>query len=471
MVPELAKELGKRFAAAGYQLHLVGGWVRDALLGRPSAPHDDLDFATDARPEQVLELALGWAREVWEVGIDFGTVGLRRDDVRCEVTTYRAEVYDRFSRKPDVSYGESLADDLQRRDFTVNAMAVSVPELLFTDPYGGLADLAAGRLRTPASPARSFGDDPLRMLRAARFVAQLGLAPDDELIAAMTDLAPRLAIVASERIRDELTKTLLAPDPVAGLELLVDTGVAEIVLPELPALRLSIDEHHQHKDVYRHSLTVLEQAIALEGRLPGGGPDLITRLAALLHDIGKPVTKELLPRGKVSFKGHDIIGAKMTRRRLRALCFPKDTVAAVADLVALHLRFHGYGDSEWTDAAVRRYVTDAGDQLERLHVLTRSDCTTRNQRKATALALAYDALEARIARLAQQEDLRRIRPQLDGNQIMELLGVPPGPLVGEAYQHLLALRMEAGLLDEAAVTAELRRWATERGLNAGPNQD
>jgi poly(A) polymerase len=462
-VPALAVELGERFAAAGHPLHLVGGSVRDLLLGR-HAQTPDLDFTTDARPEQVQALARGWAQETWDVGIEFGTVGLARGGVRCEVTTYRSEHYDPASRNPQVSFGESLEGDLLRRDFTVNAMAVSVPELVFVDPFGGLRDLLDAVLRTPAPAVESFGDDPLRMMRAARFVATLGLRPTNEVLAAMAELGDRLLIVAPERLRDELIKTLLGPDPVTGLELLVDTGLADHVLPELPALKLSIDEHAQHKDVYAHTLRVLEQAIALESRLPGGGPDLVLRLAALLHDIGKPATKKVMAPGKVSFHKHEMVGARMARTRLKALRFPKDTVSAVTELVALHLRFHGYGEGSWTDSAVRRYVTDAGPQLERLHVLTRSDCTTRNQRKAARLAAAYDALEERISRLQEQEDLRAIRPELDGIAIMAVLGIPPGPLVGQAYAYLLEIRLDRGLLGRAGVEQELRRWAAARDL-------
>lgn len=461
--PPLAVELGELFAAAGFALHLVGGSVRDLILDR-GGNTPDLDFTTDAHPDQVLALTTGWAQETWEAGIAFGTVGLLRHGVRLEVTTYRAEAYDPASRNPQVRYGTELAEDLRRRDFTVNAMALTVPALLFLDPFGGLADLAAGVLRTPGAARDSLSDDPLRMLRAARFAASLGLRPAPELLAAIPELADRLAIVSAERIRDELTKTLLAPDPLTGLELLVDTGLAARVLPELPALKLSIDEHAQHKDVYAHSLRVLEQAIAGESRLPGGGPDLVLRLAALLHDIGKPATKAVLPGGKVSFHKHELVGARLARNRLAALRFPKETVAAVSQLITLHLRFHGYGEGAWTDSAVRRYVTDAGDQLDRLHVLTRSDCTTRNQRKAARLAAAYDALEERIGRLAEQEDLKAIRPELDGNQIMALLGLRPGPLVGRAYRHLLDIRLDQGLIGVQAAEAELRRWAAEQGL-------
>ena len=469
-VSPVAVELGRRFADAGHALHLVGGSVRDALLGRLG---DDLDLTTDARPEQVLELVSGWADATWETGIAFGTVGVQKAGYRLEITTYRAEQYRPDSRNPEVRYGDSLVDDLVRRDFTVNAMAVALPDWkaadAFVDPHGGLDDLAAGVLRTPGRPEDSFGDDPLRMLRAARFAAQLGFAVAPEVVAAMRDMAGRLAIVSAERVRDELTKLLLGAHPRAGLELLVDTGLADEVLPELPALRLEIDEHHQHKDVYEHSLRVLERAIALEPGLGDGGPDLVLRLAALLHDVGKPRTRRKQPGGGVSFHHHEVVGAKMVAKRLTALRYPKDVVEAVRLLTELHLRFHGYGDGRdgrpgWTDSAVRRYVTDAGPQLERLHRLVRSDCTTRNRRRAAALSAAYDSLEARIAALREKEELDRIRPDLDGDQIMAVLGVGPSRLVGEARRHLLELRMEHGPLGEQRAEAELRAWAAERGL-------
>lgn len=464
-VPQVATELGQRFAAHGFELALVGGSVRDLILGR-AGTSPDLDFATNARPEQVQVVTRGWAQELWDVGIAFGTIGAMRDGMRCEITTYRAEAYDRTSRNPQVRYGESLADDLARRDFSVNAMAIcltSPDQLLFVDPHRGLRDLAAGVLRTPGLAAASFTDDPLRMLRAARFVATLGLLPVPDVVAAMEEFAARLQIVAPERIRDEFVKLILGPDPVMGLELLVDTGLAEFMLPELPAMKLSIDEHHQHKDVYVHSLTVLQQALELEDRLPDGGPDLIVRLAALLHDIGKPSTKRAMAGGKVSFHKHELVGARMARARLKALRFPKDVVGPVCDLIALHLRFHGYGEGAWTDSAVRRYVFDAGDQLERLHVLTRSDCTTRNRKKAARLAATYDALEERITRLADEEGRKAVRPDLDGNEIMAILGLAPGPAVGRAYAHMLEVRLDRGPLTREAAEAELRRWAAEEG--------
>ena len=459
MIPlrPLLEDLGSRFARAGHRLALVGGPVRDALLGRDSL---DLDFTTDARPEQTVPLLRSWGDSYWEIGREFGTIGARKGEHVVEVTTFRSDSYDVASRKPEVQFGDTLEGDLLRRDFTVNAMALELPALTFVDPHGGLTDLAAGRLRTPGTPELSFGDDPLRMMRAARFAAQLGFTPVPEAIAAMTAMAERISIVSAERVRAELEKLLLAADPRAGLELLVNTGLAAIVLPELPALKLEIDEHHRHKDVYEHSLIVLEQAIALEdgpdGPVPG--PDLVLRLAALLHDIGKPKTRRFEPGGGVSFHHHEVVGAKLARNRLRALRFPKDVVEEVATLVELHLRFHGYGTGEWTDAAVRRYVADAGPLLPRLHALTRSDCTTRNKRKAAALSRSYDDLEARIARLREQEELDAIRPDLDGNAIMQLLGVPPGPVVGRAWKHLKEVRMEQGPLSREAAEAELLAW-------------
>jgi len=457
-VPPVAQELADLFGAAGHRLYLVGGTVRDALLGRPET---DLDFTTDARPDAVLALVDGWASAVWDTGIAFGTVGLRRRGVTMEITTFRSDAYDRVSRNPVVAYGDTIEEDLQRRDFSVNAMAVELTgeRRAFVDPFGGLAALASGVLDTPATPEESFADDPLRMLRAARFVAQLGFTPAPRVVAAMTAMAAELGRITAERVQVELSKLIMGAHPRRGLELLVDTGLAEVVLPEVPAMRLAIDEHMQHKDVYTHSLVVLEQAIAHES----DGPDLVLRLAALLHDIGKPDTRRREPDGRVSFHHHEVVGAKLVRKRLRALRYPKVIVDEVAQLVFLHLRFHGYGGGEWTDSAVRRYVTDAGPLLERLHKLVRSDCTTRNKRRAAALQRTYDDLESRIAALRAQEELDAIRPDLDGNAIMELLGIGPGPLVGQAYKHLLGLRMERGPLSREDAEAELRRWAAEHG--------
>lgn len=455
-LPDVVRELAERFSGAGHRLALVGGPVRDAALGRTSP---DLDFTTDARPVQTEQILRAWGEACWDIGKAYGTIGARRGDVIVEVTTYRSESYDPASRKPDVRYGDTLEDDLSRRDFTVNAMAVDLATLSFVDPHHGLRDLAEGWLRTPGTPEQSFGDDPLRMMRAARFSAQLGLDVDAPVQAAMTAMADRIAIVAAERVRGELEKLLLAPRPRRGLELLVETGIADHVLPELPALKLEIDEHHRHKDVYEHSLTVLDQAIALED----GGPDLVLRLAALLHDVGKPATRRFEPGGGVSFHHHEVVGAKIARKRLQALRFDKETTAQVTKLIGLHLRFHGYGDGHWTDSAVRRYVADAGDQLQRLHQLTRSDCTTRNQRKATRLSAAYDDLEARIAALQAQEELDAVRPDLDGNAIMELLGLSPGPEVGRAWSYLKELRLDRGPLPREQAEAELLAWWRAQG--------
>jgi poly(A) polymerase len=447
--------LGERFAEAGHQLALVGGPVRDAMLGRQ---HNDLDFTTSARPEQTEALLKGWADAIWDMGRAFGTIGCRKGEWQVEITTYRSEAYDPSSRKPSVDFGDTLAGDLGRRDFTVNAMAVLVPGRRLEDPYGGVVDLAHRVLRTPGRPEDSFSDDPLRMMRAARFAAQLGFDVDPAVVEAMTAMAGRIEIISAERVRDELVKLVCAPYPRLGLRLLVDTGLAALVLPELPALALERDEHHRHKDVYEHTLTVLEQAVDLEPRLPGGGPDFVTRFAALMHDVGKPRTRRFLDDGTVTFHHHDVVGAKMTRKRMKALRFSNDEIDAVAKLVELHLRFHGYGTGEWTDSAVRRYVRDAGDQLERLHVVTRADCTTRNQRKADRLRRTYDDLEARIARLSEQEELDSLRPDLDGNQIMEILGIGPGREVGAAYRYLLELRMDRGPMSEEDARAALLEW-------------
>jgi poly(A) polymerase len=450
--------LAARFAEAGHELALVGGPVRDIMLGRPGVMND-LDLTTDARPERIEELVSGWADHVWDVGMRFGTVGARKGDRHLEITTYRRESYDPDSRKPEVTFGDTLAGDLARRDFTVNAMAVRLPTLEFVDLHDGMADLAAGILRTPITPEESFGDDPLRMMRAARFVSQLGFTIDDPVLTAMTAMAPRLEIVSAERIRDELSKLLLSARPRLGLAVLVETGLADYVLPELPGLKLEIDEHHRHKDVYEHSLTVMEQAMDLEtSHQPTTEPDLVLRLAALLHDIGKPKTRRFEKDGGVSFHHHEVVGARMVRKRLTALRYPNDVVDDVAQLTELHLRFHGYGSGEWTDSAVRRYVRDAGEQLTRLHKLTRADSTTRNRKRAEALQRAYDSLEQRIAQLSEQEELAAIRPDLDGNQIMEILGIPPGREVGAAYNHLLELRLDRGPLGPDEAERELRAW-------------
>ena len=456
-IPALADALGRRFAQAGHRLHLVGGPVRDALLGRTSG---DLDFTTDARPEEILAVVRPWAEAVWEIGIAYGTVGATKQGMPLEITTYRADLYDGATRNPTVTFGDSLEGDLVRRDFTVNAMAVSVPEHVFADPFGGLAQLEAKVIDTPGRPEDSFGDDPLRMLRACRFAAQLGFTVADRVRVAMSVMSEQITRITAERVQAELVKLLLSDNPRAGLTLLVDTGLAAHVLPELPALQLERDEHHQHKDVYEHSLTVLEQAIALEN----DGPDLTLRLAALLHDVGKPATRKFEPAGGVSFHSHEVVGAKLVRQRLRALRFPKQTIDEVSDLTFLHLRFHGYGSGKWTDSAVRRYVTDAGPLLHRLNCLVRADCTTRNRRRQLALQRSYDDLEQRIAELLAAEDLARVRPDLDGNAIMELLRVPPGPVVGKAWKFLKELRLERGPMSRDEAEAALYIWARDQGL-------
>ncbi|MEB3064111.1 CCA tRNA nucleotidyltransferase [[Mycobacterium] zoologicum] len=456
---EVLRDLGAMFDGAGHQLYLVGGSVRDALLGRPSP---DLDFTTDAHPDAVQRILRGRATALWDTGIDFGTIGAEVAGQRVEITTFRADQYDRVSRNPLVQFGDSLEADLVRRDFTANAMAVRItPDGPgeFLDPMGGLAALRAGVLDTPTAPQDSFGDDPLRMLRAARFVAQLGFAVAPRVRAAIEDMAGELARITAERVAAELDKTLLGADPVAGIDLMVSTGMGEVVLPEVGGMRMAIDEHHQHKDVYQHSLTVLRQAIDLES----DGPDLVLRWAALLHDIGKPATRRHEADGGVSFHHHEVVGAKMTRKRMRALRYSKQMVDDVSQLVYLHLRFHGYGDGKWTDSAVRRYVTDAGPLLPRLHKLVRADCTTRNKRRAARLQASYDQLEERIAVLAAQEDLQRVRPDLDGNEIMALLGIPAGPQVGRAWGYLKELRLERGPLTREEATAELLAWWRNQG--------
>ena len=459
----LASSLAQSFAAQGFRLALVGGPVRDALLGRLG---NDLDFTTDARPEVTKKILQGWAENVWDTGIEFGTVAGKRGDTTVEVTTYRTESYDPDSRKPEVEYGDSIEGDLSRRDFTVNSMALELttktPE--FIDPFNGLEDLAKRVLRTPVKAENSFSDDPLRMMRAARFASQLDFEIAPDVLQAIKDMAGRISIISAERIRDEFTKMLMSKNPRTGITILVETGLAEIVLPEIPKLRLEIDEHHHHKDVYEHSITVLEQAISHEDRL--GGPNLIIRLAALLHDIGKPKTRNLIPGGGVSFHHHEIVGARLTKSRLKALRFDGDTIEQVETLVALHLRFHGYGDGEWTDSAVRRYVRDAGDLLVHLHVLTRADCTTRNAKKAERLAKTYDGLEARIAKLMEEEELSRIRPDLDGAQVMKLLNIKPSAAVGKALDFLLELRLEHGPLGEERATEELLNWWSKENPTA-----
>lgn len=455
----MVDELGHRFADAGHEIALVGGPVRDILLGRGSK---DLDFTTSAHPDVIERLLSGWADHVWDIGKAFGTIGSRKGEWVLEVTTYRSETYDPTSRKPEVSYGDSLEGDLARRDFAMNAMAVRLPSRQFVDPYGGMEDVAHQRIRTPGTPEDSFSDDPLRMMRAARFAAQLGFTPDPAVVTAMTAMADRITIVSAERVRDELEKLICADHPRIGLDLLVSTGLAEHVLPELPALQLMKDEHHRHKDVYEHSLTVLDQAIDLESRLTVPTPDFVVRFAALIHDIGKPKTLKFEGPRKVTFHHHDVVGAKLARKRMKALRFSNEQIEQVSKLIELHLRFHGYGDGEWTDSAVRRYVRDAGDQLARLHILTRADCTTRNRRKAESLRAAYDDLESRIERLQEQEELDALRPDLDGNQIMQTLGISPGREVGEAYKFLMELRLDQGPLGEDQAREALLNWWSNR---------
>jgi len=451
---KMLAELGSLFDSAGFTLYLVGGSVRDAVLGKLGS---DLDFTTDAHPEQVQQLVTGWAEAIWDTGIAFGTIGVARKGQRVEITTFRSDSYDQKSRNPEVVFGDSLEGDLVRRDFTVNAMAVKIgPDGPgdFCDPLNGLEALRAGVLDTPSAPEISFGDDPLRMLRAARFVSQLGFTVAPRVLAALDAMSGQLGRITVERVQAELDKLILGAHPVAGIDLLVDSGLGAVVLPEVGEMQLTIDEHHQHKDVYRHSLTVLEQAVDLED----DGPDLVLRWAALLHDIGKPATRRHEDGGGVSFHHHEVVGAKMVRKRMRALKYSKQMVEDVSQLVYLHLRFHGYGDGTWTDSAVRRYVTDAGPLLPRLHKLVRADCTTRNKRRAARLQANYDGLEERIAELAAKEDLARVRPDLDGNAIMELLGVPAGPIVGQAWRFLKDLRLERGPLDHDEAIEALREW-------------
>jgi len=455
----LAGSLAQVFKNKGFTLALVGGPVRDAILGRLG---NDLDFTTNALPQETKKILNEWADNVWDTGIAFGTVAGKRGDTTVEVTTYRSEHYDRDSRKPEVEYGKDINGDLARRDFTVNAMALELttdkPE--FIDPFNGLKDLAERTLRTPGTPQDSFNDDPLRMMRAARFASQLDFDIDPEVLIAIKELVERIKIISAERVRDEFTKILMSTNPRKGITLLVDTGLADLVLPEIPKLRLEVDEHHHHKDVYEHSITVLEQAIEHEDRL--GGPNLVIRLASLLHDIGKPKTRAFIEGGGVSFHHHEIVGARLAKKRLQELRFDSATVEAVETLTTLHLRFHGYGDGEWTDSAVRRYVRDAGELLVHLHVLTRADCTTRNRNKAARLSAIYDSLEARIEVLMEQEELSKIRPDLDGSQVMELLNLKPSRDVGAAMDFLMELRLERGQVGQEAATKELLEWWENR---------
>lgn len=451
-------KLGKSFSDAGHELALVGGPVRDAFLGR-TAP--DIDFASSANPDQILEIVKPLSSAQWDIGRAFGTIGARFGDDTVEITTYRADKYSADSRKPVVEFGTDLNEDLFRRDFTINAMALTLPEKTFVDPFNGLADLLAGVIRTPGKPEDSFGDDPLRMLRAARFASQLGFEIEAGTFAAMRSMASRIEIISAERVQQELIKLMLGKYPRKGLTALVDSGLAAIVLPELPALKLEVDEHHHHKDVYDHTLTVVEQAIDYEKDY-GLEPDFVLRFAALMHDCGKPKTRKLEPAGGVSFHQHDLVGARITKKRMQALKFDNDTIKSVSRLVELHLRFFGYGEQAWTDSAVRRYVRDADDLLLRLHALTRADVTTRNKRKAERLSFAYDDLESRIAKLREQEELDSIRPDLSGEEIMEILDLKPGPDVGKARNFLMELRLEEGSLGTEEAKSRLLQWWSER---------
>ena len=450
-----ATNLAIAFKAAGFKLALVGGPVRDAILGRLG---NDLDFTTDAHPKDCEKILNKWADSVWDIGAAFGTVAGKKGDITVEITTYRSESYELDSRKPNVEFGKTIEADLSRRDFTINAMALELTtdEPTFIDLYNGVGDLQSKLIKTPGKPEDSFSDDPLRMMRAARFMSQLNFTIDPAVIAAIKSMTARLEIISAERIRDEFIKIIMSDNPRLGITLLVETGLADIFLPEIPKLKLEIDEHHHHKDVYEHTLTVLEQAIALEERL--GGPNLTLRLAALLHDIGKPKTKELIAGGGVSFHHHEVVGSRLCKERMKKLRFDNHIIKDVAQLVFLHLRFHGYGNGEWTDSAVRRYVRDAEELLIHLHLLTRADCTTRNQKKAEGLAKTYDQLEERIALLMEQEELNKIRPDLSGEQIMEILNIKPSPAVGKAYDFLLELRLEHGPLGEEKAKAELLNW-------------
>ena len=443
-------DLSDRFRSAGHTLYLVGGSVRDAIVADADSPvvdtGPDLDFTTDARPDDIEALLRGWADAVWTQGKRFGTIACLRDGQKYEITTHRAEAYHPDSRKPDVAFGDRIEDDLARRDFTVNAMALRLPELELIDPYGGLVDLAERRLRTPLDPDVSFADDPLRMLRAARFIAKLDLEPTEELVTAVRSGHARLSIVSAERIRDELDKIMVVPVPSTALWFIVRTGLADEFLPELPGLALEQDPIHRHKDVLGHTLAVVDKT----------SPDRLLRLAALFHDVGKPRTRAFVDGG-VTFHHHEVVGARMTRKRMQALRYPNDEVDLVTELVNLHLRFHTYRLG-WTDRAVRRYVRDAGPLLDRLNELTRCDCTTRNASKARALDRRMDELEARIALLREQEELDAIRPDLDGAQVMAHLGIPPGRAVGQALSHLLELRMDEGPLGEEEAYRRLDAW-------------
>jgi poly(A) polymerase len=451
-VDPLTRELGERFRAAGHELYLVGGAVRDRFL-RPEVEPAELDLATDATPQQTVAVLQGWADSRYVQGARFGTVGARKGDRVYEITTFREEVYPHDERKPVVTFGKDILADLSRRDFTMNAMAVRLPEGEFLDPYGGVKALAAKVIDTPLEPDVAFSDDPLRMLRAARFASTLGFTPAPRVVEAMARMRGRLEIVSAERIQVELNRLLLGSHPARGLEPISETGLADLFLPELPALRLEQDPVHKHKDVLHHTFAVVERCEA----------DLVLRLAALLHDIGKPKTRQFTPEG-VQFHHHEVVGARMAEERLRALRYPNHVIDDVTKLIELHLRFHGYGEG-WTDSAVRRYVRDAGPLLDRLNQLTRADVTTGNLFKAKQFRALQDDLEKRIARLAEEENLLALRPPLDGNDIMVHLGIPPGPLVGEAREFLLEQRIERGPIEEEEAYRLLDTWAAERGLS------
>ena len=451
------------FVEAGCELALVGGPVRDAFLGRELT---DLDFATNAKPDEILRIVTPISSTTWDIGRDFGTIGALIAGERIEITTYRSDEYDRETRKPLVAFGTTIEDDLRRRDFTVNAMALVLPELTLVDPSGGFDDLVERRLVTPGTPEQSFADDPLRMMRAARFTAQLGFHLAPEVKTAMSALADSIQMISPERIRDEFTKLLSADDPIPGIRILVETGILDHVLPEIPLLIREHDEHGRHKDVYEHSLTVVTKSIAVEReRFPDSPPDVIGRLAALLHDIGKPATRSFDSSKAVTFYGHDVAGSRLAKKRLQALRFDNDTISRVCNLIRLHLRFFGYSEGAWTDSAVRRYVRDAGEELERRHILVRSDVTTRNDRKLALMDSAYSDLEARIADIREREEIDAIRPDLDGEQIMTILDVGPGRIVGEARAFLMELRLDEGPLGEKEAEQRLRAWAAGRELS------
>lgn len=465
--------LVRAFSQRGESLYLVGGSVRDALLGRLG---HDLDFTTSARPETIKEILDDYTPAVWDTGIEFGTVSAEKDGQQIEITTFRSDAYDGVTRNPEVRFGDTLDGDLVRRDFTLNAMAVElfvapagdsgaggqIDEVhgRFHDPMNGFAALRAGILDTPAAPEQSFADDPLRMLRAARFVSQLEIRVAERVEAAMRNMAGEIRRITVERVRAELDKLMGGRCPEAGWELLVRTGIADLVFPEVAGLHLTPDEHLQHKDVYAHSMTVLRQAIDQEE--PEESPDLVLRWAALLHDVGKPATRAAKPGGGVTFHHHEVVGAKMVRKRMRALKYSKQMVSDVGQLVFLHMRFHGFSEGQWTDSAVRRYVTDAGPLLPRLHKLVRADCTTRNKKKAARLQANYDHLEERIEEIQAKEDLARVRPDLDGNEIMEILGLKPGPEVGRAWAYLKEVRLERGPMERPEAIKVLHEWWAEQ---------